>query len=455
MILKSQSNGSRLHDLPSSSYNVKIDWERYKQKSYLHFDTPIHINHFKKYITNPNKIKSHSFFPFIHFPMNLTKFAFNPHKSKKMKHRRVRDIYYASHKDSMIYKYYGDILNHYFNDYLIDNKIDNVVIAYRTNKNGLNNIHFAKEAFNFILDNDRAYILTMDLKSFFDKIDHVKLKRTIQKVLDLHSLPSDFYKVLKSITQFTYIEQEEIDQFLLNKYGSKNRNELIKNRRIEKVMSSGEFRQFKQGRLRYNHKVGIPQGSSMSGVCANIRLIDVDFQIKMLVHKYGGIYRRYSDDMIIIIPNDVNIIEVKEDIFDIIELNKDLEVHPEKTNLMKYLNGRIFNLNGSKTFLDYLGFVFDGSTIRLREKSLFKYYSRAYRKAKIVRKQSIKKGRKTGYRDLYRLYTHLGKNEGKYYGNFITYALKAQKEMESLPVQVAIYKPLKKHWQRIQRRLNN
>ena len=118
-------------------------------------------------------------------------------------------------------------------------------------------------------------------------------------------------------------------------------------------------------------------------------------------------------------------------------------MHQGKTKTLKYFNDVIVDLDGNISFLDYLGFVFDGRLIRLREKSLFKYYSRAYKKAKNVRKQSIKSGRKVGYKDLYRFYTHLGKEEGKYFGNFITYALTAQEIMESLSIQVDVYKPLK------------
>lgn len=450
---KNQSNGSKLHDLSSSSYNVKIDPNKFKKKLYPHFDVSTHFNHLKKHITNPTYIKSHSFLPFIYFPMSFTRFAFNTEKGYKTPHKKIRDIYYASHKDSMIYKYYGEILNKYYNDFAESNGIDDVSIAYRTNKLGLSNVHFAKEIFQFILRNDQSSIITMDLKKFFDHIDHIELKRSIQKVLGVNSLPEDFYKVLKSITQFTYIEQKAIEAFLLNKYGRKKMNELIRNNELKRVMSPKEFRQFKRKNLKYSKGKGIPQGSRMSGVCANIRLIDVDVEINSLVKDYGGLYRRYSDDIIIVIPNNNSPVDLKEEISSIIEKNQDLAIHPAKTQELKYTNKQIKDLDDKKAFLDYLGFTFDGKVIRLREKSLFKYYSRAYRKAKTVRNQSIKNKRKTKYQELYKLYTHLGKEEGKFHGNFITYALKAQKAMETLSVDVQIYKPLKKHWNRIQKRL--
>lgn len=450
---RNQGNRSKLHDLSSSSYNVEIDPKKFKRKFYPHFDTSVHFNHLKKNIINPDWIKSHSFLPFIYFPMNFIRFGFNHELGYKIPHEKVRDIYYASHKDSMIYKYYGEVLNSYYNDYANTKGIDDVSIAYRTNKHGLSNINFAKEIFQFILMQDQALIISMDLRKFFDHIGHVELKRSIQKVMGIHSLPDDFYKVLKSITQFTYIEQKAIQVFLINKYGRKKMNEIIKNNTLKRLMSPKEFRHFKQKNLKYSKPHGIPQGSSMSGVCANVRLIDVDYEINSLVKNYGGLYRRYSDDIIIVIPNNKKPVYVQEKVLKIIKRHKDLVVHPEKTQLLSYSNNQIKNEEDRATLLDYLGFTFDGKVIRLREKSLFKYYSRAYRKARAVRNQTIKNKRKTKYQELYKLYTHLGNEEGKKYGNFITYALKAQKEMESLSVDVQVYKPLQKHWNRIQRRL--
>lgn len=47
----------------------------------------------------------------------------------------------------MIYKYYGDLLNDAYNDYVQGCQIDDVATAYPNNKNGYSNIHFAKEIF--------------------------------------------------------------------------------------------------------------------------------------------------------------------------------------------------------------------------------------------------------------------------------------------------------------------
>lgn len=47
---------------------------------------------------------------------------------------------------------------------------------------------------------------------------------------------------------------------------------------------------------------GIPQGTAISAVFANVYAIEFDIAIKQISDKYNGIYRRYSDDFVLVIP---------------------------------------------------------------------------------------------------------------------------------------------------------
>ncbi|WP_026825460.1 MULTISPECIES: RNA-dependent RNA polymerase family protein [Exiguobacterium] len=452
-------------------------FSHYKSKNYLHLDKKVSIRHVYEQIQNPELVGKHAFLPFIHYSLNLEKYTFkegidrdrlkefkelpnynqNDHKCKKPK---KREINYASHYDSYIYKYYGELLNEKYNEFMISQGIDECAIAYRNNKKGKNNIHFAKEVFKFILERDEAIVIALDFSSFFDNISHKSLKDTMKQLLEVEELPRDIYNVFKSITKYRSIEKEDLDKYLVEKYGKKELGKLIDEKKIHSYMDIKEFRHLlKTKRLKVNplnsSKVGIPQGSGISAVCSNIRLINFDKEMYTWTESLNGIYRRYCDDLIWVIPKteDLSIEKIESEIYKKIDSYGDLILQKEKTIILSYENNIMLNRNYRKSHLDYLGFLFDGSTIKIREKSLFKYFSRAYKKVRVVAREQIKHNRNAYMKDVYSLYTHLGFNyKGR--GNFITYALKAQKLMEDLPVNVQIKNQVKRHWKKIHKKLD-
>ena len=101
-------------------------------------------------------------------------------------------------------------------------------------------------------------------------------------------------------------------------------------------------------------------------------------------------------------------------------------------------------------------FHFSARYIRIREKSLFKYYNRAYKKVRAVRYQlnssNIKNHEKiAAIKGLYKGYTHLGnKKYSKDNGNFLTYAYKSENIFnESKIVNNLIRKQVRRHWSKI------
>ncbi|MBC2117988.1 hypothetical protein HCB06_15250 [Listeria booriae] len=96
---------------------------------------------------------------------------------------------------------------------------------------------------------------------------------------------------------------------------------------------------------------------------------------------------------------------------------------------MHFKNIGFFNLETSqRTAIDYLGFVFDGENVRMRQKSPYKFYRKAYQLIEIAKKKSIEKDtKKILYRgDIYNLYSDRGIGREPY-GNFITYAMRSQR----------------------------
>jgi len=462
------SNGpQQLHNLSSSS---NINWEKYRTKGYLHFDERIQIGHMKANLLNKDWVASYAFLPFIHFEMNFKRFVTIKEideqgqvtKRKERGEPKKRKIYYSAHKDGYIYKYYGDLLNNAYNIYASENEIDDNVVAYRNNKLGKNNIDFAFEVFDHLFKFENAVVISSDFTKYFDNISHKTLKRNIRRVLGVKTLERDWYQVFKNLTQFTYVNREDIDKFLEEKYG-RTLNKKIKTHQINRIMTSSEFRKSKKKYLKPNPNLdsyGIPQGSSMSAVCSNVHLIDFDKEISEWCKQKSAnaMYRRYCDDLIVIIPLEKQstneFATIRNELFEIINKYKSdgLDVQQKKTEIRLWNGDNILDEQLKPSKLDYLGFVTGGQMIQLREKSLFNYYTRAYRKAKTVKRIEYATERSGPKRSLYDLYTHLG-FEYKKRGNFVTYAYKAHNKMCRLPVKSLIKKQVKRHWGRIHRRL--
>lgn len=449
-----QNNRLRLHALTSFAKNIDIG--NYECKKYKHFDNSISIHKVIENILNPCWITQHDFFPFIHYEIRSFKYS---DSLKAKSSEKIRDIYYASHLDSYIYKYYGDILNNKYNDLTKDLMINETVTAYRNNLRGKNNIHFAKEAVNFIVSNDRAFIYVADFTNFFDSLDHKYLKKQLERVLGEKRLPDDHYTVFKNITKFSWVDREKIDLVLKKKYKTRDR---IRNATRRRYFDAKDFRRFRnsdKNNIETNiNNYGIPQGAGLSSVYSNIYLLDFDKVLNQYIQKYKGIYRRYCDDLIIIIPikgsiKDYNYKKHLNYIEEIKDTIPRLSIQQEKTGVYFYENEKILNRGLECSKLNYLGFSFDGKNVRIREKSMFKFYNKAYRKVKLCNINKKKHGRKKNRRQLYRYYTHLGKSV-KGHGNFLTYASRAQKIFdEDLATNNLMELQVKNHWKYINNRL--
>ncbi|WP_462410415.1 reverse transcriptase domain-containing protein [Neobacillus sp. Marseille-QA0830] len=425
-----------------------MNYKKYYVKPFPHFDQRISVTDpVIKNLQNPYYIARHSFYPFIHYPIVTRKF----HKEKGLSAPKAREIYYASHMDGYIFKYYGDRLNCYYNKVCRDKGIDQASIAYRNNKDGKSNIHFAAEVIEFITHQSSAFIFVSDFSKYFDSLDHQILKEKLMAVLGKERLDHDWWNVFKHITRFSWVEKEDIEKDL-----DLAKGRIHKENSPDRYYTPPEFREFrKRVEIKKNTSgVGIPQGTAISAVLANIYALDLDQALNQYATSRGGMYRRYSDDIILVIPmrdgeeDHVSFITKK------VKENR-VTMGADKTSTLFYSNNRIYTDSqySNQSKLDYLGFTFDGKAVKIREKSLFKYYHRTYKKITSINGASIRLGKKVGRKKLYSLYSHLGKNY-KGYGNFISYAKRAHDVfLKNDKIESHIYRQIKRHWNKIQNRL--
>lgn len=420
----------------------------YKNKGYTHFDT--RKPEYWKYINNiknPKWIERHAFYPFIHYQEERNKF-----NGEKIIPKSPRDIRYSSHIDRYIYEYYNDILSKKYNKYAKQLGINQAAIAYRTNLNK-SNIHFSSDVFKFLNKQENAFIIVSDFTNFFDSLNHQYLKEKLKEILKVDTLPSDYYKVFRSITKYSYIEYNDI----LNELGLKHK-ELTKLHK-ERLFDIEQFRKFKKGKVHVNKEsYGMVQGSAISSVMSNIYMIKFDKLVNDLVTSNNGIYRRYSDDIIIIIPNIAKAKELYNKLMSIKDKIPNLVMSPEKTSCFIKRKDSITSIDIVKnkvlkenTIINYLGFSYNGKFVKIREKTVAKYYRKMYARIKTINKWTVKTGRNIGRKKLYKQYSYLGmKTKNVKKGNFLTYADRAQKEYGELG---KIKDQVKNSWNKMSKRL--
>lgn len=423
-----------------------------RQKFYLHFDYPISPESLFTYVTNPKKIEQHAFYPFMHFELSSQKIKKNGFRIIKGKKQivvekqapKIRPIKYSSHIDGHIYAYYAYLMTKNYEKLLLEKGIDNSVLAFRKLANSPNNIHFAKNVFEEIKKRQNCSVLCIDIKSFFDELDHQLIKQAWLNVLGLEHLPNDHYKVFKSITSYSYVHKKDVYK---NLKLSINRN----HKNLKRLCSSQEFREkIRNNKIITKHKEqkGIPQGSPISAFLSNIYMLDFDENINNKVKKLEGKYYRYCDD-ILIICDQKDRIPLLLDVQSFIKKLK-LEIQEKKTKIVEFKDG----LRISKDDLQYLGFTYDGKKILLRDSGLAKYSHKVMKVVKMnnkhllrINKSRIQRGQEPLERHkkhIYRRFSFIGKR------NYISYALRAAKIMN----EPSIKQQIKPHWKRIHHHIN-
>lgn len=433
-----------------------------RARKYAHFDDKVSLEKVWNYISNPVNIEKHGFYPFIHYEKKYRKYKReNGVGSVKEK---IRDICYSAHIDRYIYSYYGFLINQKYNKYMEEHDMNSVAIAYRDNLQQ-NNIHFAKRAFDFIRNTKKCFVIIGDFTNFYDSLNHSYLKKSLCYVLGVDSLPNDYYAVFKNITKYSIWELKgllELNQLENTEEGIFGLNSQ------RKVLTKEEFKKNKSKYVNVNKKnYGIPQGSAISAVLANVYMVKADEQINQVIQKYNGLYMRYSDDFIVVLPEVSN--EAFQAIFDniehIIKSVPNLVLQPEKTQIYIYENTILNSCNAcfldgvanGKNQIDYLGFSFNGKEITIRDKTISKYYYRLYRKLKTIVKNRgyASSGKRISCKNLYEKYSvkgaHIKDFNGNVKGNFISYVQRAQRIFgEDEPID----RKTKRHMLKIRRKLD-
>lgn len=497
--------------------------EWFKLRKYPHIGLPITSKDKKAicaYVKDSNKITKHAFLPFIHKEIyskrvrkRYDKFGSplrdeNNNKIRAKIKPKIREIYYSNHLDANIYSYYSFILMNNYEEILRNEGLTEVVTAYRkikyNDKRSKCNIDFANEVFNYIRkNNDQELVaIAVDITGFFDNLNHKILKKSWCKVLASRTLPDDHYQVFKSITKYSHIEEKSLFELFKNQIIVERKPKAISRKSIKKIQymktqnaiafcekkdihkirAKGLIIKDKYDKKNKLKNYGICQGSPISSTLANIYMLNFDKHVHKKVKNIDGLYRRYSDDIVIVCK-----IEHKDEILKLlnssIETLSKLEIQSEKTQVFYFKNqngkkvclqefeGHI-NSNSINRNFEYLGFSFDGQHTYLKASALSKYYRKmkrgVKRRAFYSKRMRNDSRNKIFKRAIYKQYSYIGAKRSKKYqrvtgttnvwrqtsiynwGNFITYAKLASKTLDDNKIDSQI----RNHWKNLNKEIN-
>jgi RNA-directed DNA polymerase len=403
-----------------------------RRRRYLHLDERPPRKYLESLVTNPAEVADWQFLPLIRHERVWKRIKRKGGK-REIK-EKSRPICYAGHHDAALYAYYASRLTDSYEKLLATYGLSDCVTAFRT-ACGKCNIHYASEAFQWISSHRPCVALAYDVSKFFDSLNHGILKQKWCEVLGTQSLPSDAFAIYRSLTRFAVVERD-----LLYKEFAVSRHKPHANGR-KRICASQAFRRkiVDQGKLVLNKKpFGIPQGTPISAVLSNIYMLGFDRTVAARVAEWGGLYRRYCDDILCVVPP-----QYSEEAKRLIEVEIDkvkLDVQPEKLDDRAFPEGA-----AAERPLQYLGLTFDGDRVLLRSHGFGKYYARmrsAVRGSDASRRRIARESGKDHKtmpirrRKLYDRHSYVGKR------NFVAYAQRAA----AVTKDPAIKRQVSRHW---------
>ncbi|CDP50179.1 conserved domain protein [Devosia sp. DBB001] len=277
---------------------MHFDW--FSQRRYRHFDNPIPESRLQALI-DPTNVARHAFSPLILKTREVKRYKPKKHKTEIKR----RPIMYASHQDAAILSFYSKNLILKLEDFYSLQNVGDNVLAYRTL--GKANYHFASEVHQFAVENSPCCILAFDVEGFFDNLDHRRLKSHLKVVLGVANLPADWYAIYKYITKFSFIDYSDLEH-------NENIKERLSNKTSLRIASIREIKDWsipfrRNGEQlsppRLSNAAGIPQGTPISAAVSNVYMTRFDVALSKFAKEHGALYRRYSDDIILVCKREV------------------------------------------------------------------------------------------------------------------------------------------------------
>ncbi len=432
----------------------------HEPRRYLHFDAPPSSEVAEALVTDPVRVAKHPFYPFLGFTIKTPRIRKDEFGGFE-KAPKKRAIKLTAHMDAAICSHYSALLKERYEDQVIEAGTGNSVTAFRRQvEPGRNNIFFANEVFEYIQDNRPCVALGLDVEKFFDRLDYGVLKNRWKATLGLKRLPADHFALFKYLTEFTWVDRNKAFEAA----GVSRHNPRPRDQRRRRICSAETFRdRIRGGGLVWTNPKegkGIPQGSPISALLSNIYMFEFDQKIDEAVRKVGGLYRRYCDDILIVVPPDHSSF-IRQRASEEIDKLK-LALNEEKTAIVCYPKDKSQFAEKGK-YLQYLGFDFNGKQKLIRSSSLVRYYGKMRRGVSLAKRTQRKENKRRAKNGLPTTHLRTRKLQIRYSylikrrfelkkgqasmskENFITYAFRAADQMKAPEIK----RQVRNHWKKL------
>ncbi|MEO0612559.1 MAG: reverse transcriptase domain-containing protein [Pseudomonadota bacterium] len=380
-------------------------------KHYPHFDRHLSIKVAEEIVADPDRVALNKFYPFFLYHETWQPFRTADKERPMPKSRPIR---YAARRDACILTHYRRILSEKYEQRLADLQIEECPIAYRKIPKGYGggkcNIDFAKDAFDEIERQGDCVAIALDIKGYFENLDHKRIKDIWCDLLGVARLPADHFTVFKNVTKYHVVDQKDVYRRLgyietieVNGYPRERYTVPFKDMPTQ-LCTPAEFREKicggdpnlpslvrpncdEKGNL-LDH--GVPQGAPISDLIANFYLLEFDVALNEYAKERGGRYMRYSDDILLIVPGGSPEADKAEKfvVNEIRKFGKEIKIKEEKTCIVSFRRSSdqltFDHIRGpqGKNGFEYLGFRFDGKQVFVRDSTI----SRLYRKVALSAK---------------------------------------------------------------------
>lgn len=282
-------------------------------------------------------------------------FRYQPGVSKAfcVERPKVREIFAADFRDRIVHHWIYNQLNEIFEN-LFEAKCNN---SYNCRKGygTLRCVQDFNDDIKYVEENNNGspWIVKIDIRSFFMSIDRRIMWQKIKKLIN-EKYKGEYKEHLLHVIHATL------------KHSPQEKCELKGN------LSLWDSLPKNKSLFNAEPLVGMPIGNLTSQQFANFYLFDFDCWLKTNVNNINGRFKRFVDDIIIVLPSKKDAKNIVKEIKQYLSARLNLSLHPDKVYMQPVYHGVSFIGTVIKSKKDKRVFYISNRTVRSFKKSVQK-----------------------------------------------------------------------------------